>query len=155
MPAKPEDPLANCVIYILAGVLVIAGAIWVNSWWSDLGSDPGPSTVTRSAPSTRTVVEGAVGYLSLMTRGARGTRADLMVTVTRADYDALMQAGRVGDSVGIRQLVASGRAFKLPHNTKVLVLQGGVLYCEVRVLTGQHTGRSGWIETAFVYRKEQ
>jgi hypothetical protein len=75
-------------------------------------------------------------------------------------YIALMKAVKASDKVGFAELVSQGQLVEVSNRTRVLVIErhtspvvtGGVDAVEVRILDGEHRGKSAWISEALVAR---
>ncbi|MCZ7571112.1 MAG: pentapeptide repeat-containing protein [Ardenticatenaceae bacterium] len=94
------------------------------------------------------------------TAGSTGSEARLQaggkwtwVARDRQAYEEYGDAAVRDDTYGLRELIATGRIFPVPNGTRVLILDhGGFLYSatKVRILEGEHTGRSGWVPSEWV-----
>lgn len=72
----------------------------------------------------------------------------VFVAVSEEVHDRFMQLAGANDRHGVAQLAVAGQVFMIPGGTKVRVIQDkGWLPAlfEVRVLEGEHAGRSGWV----------
>jgi len=95
---------------------------------------------TKSNQYKRT---GEEGFLS-------ASSANVVVPVTQQDLDRAIELGVANDDLGIAQMVATGHAFIVPQNTRVKVIQTTMTTTEVRILSGDFTGKSGWVPKEFV-----
>ena len=76
----------------------------------------------------------------------------VVVCVDEAAYKRFTQLAVADDVLGVAGLVASGRAFAVESGTRARVIGRGFERREVRILSGEHAGRSGWV-TSSITRK--
>ncbi len=67
------------------------------------------------------------------------------VATTKAALDELTKASVARDSIGYARVYQEGRAFQVKTNTKILVLENTFTTTKVRILEGEHYGKSGWV----------
>ena len=90
--------------------------------------------------------------------GDLGTLADadrdsLEIAIDRTAHDALQAAFAARDDHGYRELYATGKFFLVPTNSESKLLETGVgESLRVRILSGDQTGESGWVN-ARVWRR--
>lgn len=81
----------------------------------------------------------------------RGGSATGFVASDSATLLELEKAQSANDSIGVSNLIQSGRVWAVNNGTKALVIdsdsRGGV---NVRILEGRQTGRSGWTDEAWL-----
>lgn len=71
------------------------------------------------------------------------------VGATREVTARLRQLQRAKDEFGFRALLGSALVFRLERGDRVLVLAVGSP-CEVRVQSGEHMGKSGFLESIYI-----
>lgn len=70
---------------------------------------------------------------------------EIHLSVDRAARDEWNKSVVANDIIGIRQLIARGRAFPVSDGTRVLVLEQDWFDARVRILEGRQSGRAGWL----------
>jgi hypothetical protein len=88
-----------------------------------------------------------------------GIGADVTLTVSSGlipvaprenDYDRLVQLLRADDTRGIYELATTGRVFFVEPGTRAKVIGRKFEAREVRIQSGQFSGRSGWVLSSLV-----
>lgn len=74
----------------------------------------------------------------------------VLISNDQKSLDDLVEASVAKDTHGINDLIKSGRVFKVYTGTKVLVLDIGIFNTKVRILSGNKTGKSGYVPREFV-----
>lgn len=70
---------------------------------------------------------------------------EIAVAVNDSAWDELNKASRARDTLGMANLVASGRIFIAEPDSKVLIIEGGFTSVKVRMMSGDNIGKSGWV----------
>lgn len=70
---------------------------------------------------------------------------DAFAGVTKSDLDKVIKYSVAKDSNGLMQYMLAGNAFMISDGTKAKLLNKGFASCEVRIIDGNLSGRSGWI----------
>ena len=78
--------------------------------------------------------------------------ASMRVAVDSPAFDAASRSISAKDQIGLQSLFSQGRVFMVKANTKVLVLDPGILSTTVRLLDGPHSGKSVVVYTEWVAR---
>ncbi len=68
-----------------------------------------------------------------------------------ATFDRLTQLSIAGDYAGINYLVSTGKAILIPVGTKAKIIDRGLFTTEVRITSGPHTGRYGFVATDAIW----
>ncbi len=74
----------------------------------------------------------------------------LLLGATEAGRDRVMQLLRADDKEGIAAMFAAGTAFGVQSGTDCRVIETGFFTYEVRILAGEHSGKSGFIAREWV-----
>jgi hypothetical protein len=114
-------------------------------------------TAPRDAPLVVSVLAAALAIIGLVAAvhpnvegydasiaPARG--APTIGAQSVADFDAI----RASSPEELAQLGDADRLFLLDHGTRVQVLEEEHLRTQVRILSGEHTGKTVWVLTAYV-----
>ena len=96
------------------------------------------------APGASTLARGREAVLS------SGGGSAIAVAVDAEAMDLLTRSATAGDRAGYQSVFLAGRAFAVDQNTKVLVLDPGILTTEVRIMDGSFAGRSGLVPAEWV-----
>lgn len=72
------------------------------------------------------------------------------LAINKNSFDEFVNAAIANDTYGIANLIAAGKVFTVPNNTKVLIIEGSVGKVKVRILEGKHTGESGWVPKEWI-----
>ncbi len=132
--------------------LFLIGAVAFVAWMTHIHADPDASSTPTSASTPQNALDsavadlGGVGTLQGAPLKAGGQNTIVVLGQTKADFDNFSQANEASDSVGVNQLVASGRIFSVPAGqvqAKKIDSDwtGGV---EVRIMSGQYQGQAAW-----------
>jgi hypothetical protein len=111
-------------------IAIIAAVLFIGSLFS---SDPPRTPSQPRAGSVGTQVE------------LRIASGSIVVSVSEQAYDEFQTLAIAEDLIGIAQLVADGVAFTVPSGTAALVIDRGFEKRRVRILEGEHAGRTGWV----------
>jgi hypothetical protein len=98
----------------------------------------------RSSPAYQAQLVGSHAVLRT------DTGVDIGVACDQQAVEEMIKAAVAGDLVGLGELAAAGRMVWVPSGTAVLVVDGDVFSCRVRVLTGPHAGQAGWVAAEMV-----
>ena len=117
----------------------------------DSGEETKPRTTQTpaSAPSTAPASGLAPGQKAILDNSHINSQI-VMVGVTEQDLDEYIKAVKAQDLIGATELSLSGRLFKVPNNTKVLVLENRGMKTNVRIRSGKEAPRAGWVLTPCV-----
>jgi hypothetical protein len=80
----------------------------------------------------------------------------LLVPLDKEAYEEVEKLAQANDDLGVRGMVASGRAILVPGGTQIKVIEvNGILdlMCRVRILEGSYTGQDGWIPIKFLQQE--
>lgn len=100
-------------------------------------------SITKSQTSDKTVLAGEEGILD--------NGIDISsVAVTKEALNELNKAANAKDEIGYEQIFLQGNAFLVKSGTSVLVLDNDVFTVKVRILEGEHRGKSGWVPYEWV-----
>jgi hypothetical protein len=80
-----------------------------------------------------------------------GNPKGVWVTSSQEAYYEVLEKKKLNDHLGITGMSLSGRYFIVSDHTKALVLYAGVDASEVRILEGEHVGRTAWVDTDWVH----
>ncbi|MCD5384229.1 hypothetical protein LR066_05695 [candidate division WOR-3 bacterium] len=72
------------------------------------------------------------------------------VGISKKAMDKFTEAAITKDDHGIVQLFAWGVVFPVSNNTKVRILQVGLMLIKIRILEGEHDGKSGWVPREWI-----
>ena len=103
----------------------------------------------ESQASASEVSIGSTAYLDI------DGEPEVWLARSKDGHDILVKASITKDSYRIGQLIAGNAIYLVPRGTRVLVIDEGFGVREVRVLSGQHVGETGWISYEFVKAEAQ
>lgn len=108
---------------------------------------PEPPPIRKMEPERPTY--GEVGYVwsghGVVTLG-----------VTEEAYDALIDAVSANDEYGAGELVLAGLVFVVDDNTKIRIIETSFLGAyKVRILSGEHEGRAGFLSDQMTFLSPQ
>jgi hypothetical protein len=72
------------------------------------------------------------------------------VAVDDAAYTALTQALAAKDSTGLGDLLLTGKVLAVNQQTQVKILVVDGAKAQVRILDGEHLGKSGWVPVEYI-----
>lgn len=75
---------------------------------------------------------------------------DILVGIEKEDFDKIVKSSVAGDTYGIVEIVAQGKAFYVKDKTKVLIIDRDTFSRQVRILEGDMTGKTGWVPYEFI-----
>jgi hypothetical protein len=75
-----------------------------------------------------------------------------IVAADAAAYDAQIADAQTTDTTGLQARLAQGRVFLVPKGTRVLILAVDGSRYQLRVLEGQHAGKTGFVPLTFVQK---
>ena len=67
------------------------------------------------------------------------------VCPTKLDFDELTKLAMANDMVGLQQLINSGRVLVVSSGTKAKIIETGFTAYRIRIMSGTHAGRDGWV----------
>ena len=74
----------------------------------------------------------------------------IALAITKNSFDEFVNAAIANDSHGITNLIAAGKVFTVPSNTKILIVESSVGKAKVRILEGKNIGESGWVPKEWI-----
>lgn len=78
---------------------------------------------------------------------------EMLLGVDDASHTEALRLLRANDEIGLTQMEQQGRMFVVQSGTEGLLLEGGFLTKRVRILSGPHSGKAGYITSDFVKKK--
>lgn len=78
---------------------------------------------------------------------------DIIVSVSEVALERFIKASIANDRLGVAQMVLNGEGFLVQSGTKILVIDSTTFQRKVRILEGEHFGRSGWVPYEWVITK--
>lgn len=115
------------IIVGIFGGLILLGIVSASS-----------SSGNSSSSSSNYPVNGEQGYL-------RASQNTLPVFTSEDALNQFLQDEDNHDTYGQEQMVDDGEIFFVPNGTQILVIGGGLTTREVRILSGEYTGQSGYV----------
>jgi hypothetical protein len=135
------------IVFWLIAVMLILGP--------GAGCSPAPST-TMPKEAVPEVVAPPVPASTSVTVGENVTLDDgnqaskiVVVAVTKTDLDELTKLSVAGDNLGFAKVIADGHAFMVDKGTKAKVIDQGMYVRQVRIMSGDYYGESGWVPMEF------
>lgn len=123
-------------------LLGIAGFIAILFFIGSIGGGSSSSTPTTPSTSSSAAI-GDTAYL-------RASASPIMVPVDKTAFDRTMQLSVAGDTTGLARMVVAGDILTVDNGTQVKVISKDYTKTEVRIMSGDHTGESGWVPMEFV-----
>ena len=124
------------VLVAMAGALVAGGV--ARRIWDAKSSKAAPTEAKASRKTGDTLLVGAKGAVMCISVSA------LKEIIDSPQKETVM---------GLNNMMHSGKAFKVPSGTEVLILgyerASGVAVCRLRIVGGAHSGEVGYICTDF------
>ena len=135
------------LVFLMVGMLSLLGCGIDNT---KTQSTPPSASAPSSGSTSGSAGSGlAPGQMAILDNSHINSEV-VMVAVTEQDLDEYIKAVNAQDLVGATELSLSGRLFKVPNNTKVLVIESKGLKTNVRIRTGKERLRAGWVLTPTV-----
>ena len=78
---------------------------------------------------------------------------EMWLSVDEAAQDESLQLTTAKDAIGLRVMEMRGRIFVVPAGTEGLLLEGGVFTSRVRIMSGNHYGKAGYLPSEFVRKQ--
>jgi len=126
-------PIKSFVLFIILFALI--GVVF------DSG-EPTPASSPTPAPAKEEVSDN----LKIGEEGRLVSDLDeITVAIDEKALDDFIDAAIAKDTIGYTQMLNSGQLFLVPKNTKVLVLDNKLFTTKIRILEGEHYGKSGWV----------
>lgn len=125
---------------VLLGVLVFIVILFVIG--SSGNSKPSTTTASTPPPSSSAAI-GDTAYL-------RNSHSPIMVPVDKTAFNRTMQLSVAGDTTGLARMVVAGDILTVDNGTQVKVISKDYTSTEVRIMSGDHIGESGWVPMEFV-----
>lgn len=79
--------------------------------------------------------------------------AEVVLGSTEENHKEALKLLRANDEVGLTQMEFQGRLFLVDRGTEGKLLEGGFFTMRVRITTGPHAGKAGYITSDFVKKK--
>jgi hypothetical protein len=76
-----------------------------------------------------------------------------LVATTEKNHDRLIELAVAKDNLGVGQMIVGGQVYRVANGTTVVRISKGSYHSEVRIMEGEHKGRSGWVTNEFVRRE--
>lgn len=107
-----------------------------------------------SSPATQSSILG-VGEEGILNNNSdkNDVSGVAILAVDEKAFDDFIQAQIADDKLGYSQMLGAGRFFVVDNGTAVKVIDTGFAKRKVRILEGEHLGKSGWIPYEFVVSK--
>jgi len=138
--------------------MIIIGAIIVIGFIANL-SKPSSSTPNQNSTTQPVSTSINIGDNVILDGGkdAEGKAGDVFVAATEYDFVELVKEAYAKDTVGTAKMVLDGQILSVKGGTKALVIDtntvgtvnGDLEVYEVRIMSGDYFGESGWILTTF------
>lgn len=125
----------------LIGVIFLGGIII--SVFSGIFSSGTRNDTTSSPPS----VAVQVGSDVVLTASS----GDVVVCSSKDAYDQFLKLAVAEDYLGMGQMEAAGRLFRVPSGTKAKIIGTGFEVREVRIMEGKSFGQSGWVTASLTH----
>ena len=139
--AKRKKSLGQKEVGCGALLLVVIGFAVIASLFDDGDEQRTRPTSTPSSSPSRSVGSDVV---------LRVNNGDVVVCTSKDAYDEFLQLAVAKDYLGMSQMEAAGRLFRVPSGTKARVIGTGFEKREVRIMDGENFGRSGWVTSSLV-----
>jgi len=142
-------------IKLAAAILLVAAAIAI-AYSRQSGSPTSGSSGSRSSQLTapaqveqtpQTLPRRGIGDIGTIDDGSS---SPVPLSSTKDGHDEMAKAGRAHDTVGLRQMVLTGRAFVVPVGTQARVIDTSFAMRRVRILDGKHKDAAGWLPFEYV-----
>ena len=142
-------------IKLAAAIILVAAAIAIaysrQSGSPTSGSSGSPSSQLTAPPQAQQIPQtlprlgiGDIGTID------DGSSSPVPLSSTKDGYDEMAKAGRAHDTVGLRQMVLTGRAFVVPVGTQARVIDTSFAMRRVRILDGKQKDAAGWLPFEYV-----
>ena len=109
---------------------------------SNSGGSSSSSSSTPTPPVSQVLI-GDTAYL-------KSSADPILVPITKDYFDRTMQLSVAGDTTGIAQMVLDGQVLPVKNGTTVKVIGEGFSSSEVRIMSGDYIGQSGFVPNEFV-----
>ena len=153
-PVTEKPKSRSCLAFVILAALLLCGFLFLGNFGSDA-----PSSSTSSGSSGSSTSSGSSGSSTSSGSSGSSTSSGSLVSVgddatitsvvavarTKADFDEFTKLAVANDEIGGNQMINSGRVFVVEAGTSVKVIEIGLLAYRVRVTSGSHAGRDGWV----------
>ncbi len=78
---------------------------------------------------------------------------EMWLSVDESTHKESLKLVTANDEVGLEQMERQGRIFVVPAGTTAVLLEGGLFTSRVRIRSGQHSGKAGYITSDFVQKQ--
>lgn len=105
-------------------------------------------SITKTTPAPPPVTPVNIGDNVILDEGSDFNNSVLLSTTT-ANCDEVSKLIVVGDKVGITEMIMNGQCFFVDKGTQALIIDGGFTLFQVRIMSGDYYGSSGWLPHEF------
>ncbi len=140
----PVSPVANFFGLIIV-VLIVGSCCWPG--WLISGSSNSSGATKRSKSTQSRIV--SVGQEGILSSGGDA----VLLGVSKESYSRLVSLSVANDTVGIMDMILTGKVFSVKGGTRCRVIQISSVLTntrEVRILEGDNYGLSGFTAGEFV-----
>lgn len=163
-PQNPQTVVTkkktSCVTWgCLGSIILIAFLMFIAACSAIITPKKSPTTtndkVTTNTETAQTETQESsdtsndfvgIGENGILDNGSE----DVLLGVSKEDNDQIVHNYVINDLDAVAQMVLDGKAFFVPTQTKVLVIERDFGVRQVRILEGDFSGQSGWIPYEFV-----
>jgi hypothetical protein len=139
--------LAVAILLVVAVAIVYSRQSRTPATGPSVSPSPQVTMATQPQQTPQTLPRLGLGDIGTIDDGS-GSPVPLSSTKDR--YDEMAKAGRAHDTVGIRQMVLTGRVFVVPVGTQAKVIDTSFAMRRVRILDGKHKDAAGWLPFEYV-----
>jgi hypothetical protein len=144
---KPIGALLNNRYALIA--LLLVGIVGLIALFVISNRESDDTSAKRSTPTGASSTGGSLSVGS-EARVAAGNRETIIMAVDQKAMDEMVTALSAVDNSRLQSLVDSGRAFTVPSNTKVRILESELGKVKVRVLEGESVVMEGWVPDRWI-----
>jgi hypothetical protein len=135
-------------VKLAIGILLVVGAIVYSRQFRNptngASASPSPqaTVATQAQQAPQTLPRLGVGDIGTIDDGST---SPVPLSSTKDGYDEMAKAGRAHDTVGIRQMVLTGKVFAVPVGTQARVIDTSFAMRRVRILRWDAQGCGGMV----------
>ena len=126
-------------------ILGIVGVIAILAFIGSMSGDKS-STLVATTASTTTPPSAAIGDTAYL----RASADPIMVPINQTAFDQTVKLSVAGDTAGLARMVVAGEIMTEHNGTRVKILDKNFTSTQVRIMSGNDTGESGWVPKEFV-----
>ena len=144
-----------CCCGMVLRVMTMSDEQW-NKAWQDAEATANANAEARAARTASTERKETASSEGTVRIGGTGVlripgQDNVLVAVSNAAHDRMIELAVAGDDVGTAQLVLAGQAYVVPAGTSVRVIdRSGFGVREVRIMSGEHFGANGFVSEDFI-----